>query len=102
MNKVFLSGIVAEEPKLKPSDGTFKHADLVISIRHKTVDGSTKKELYPIHCWNGLAEWTMQNIARGQLVTVEGYLTRRTGVEVTAREIVAGEMMKARQSVAEG
>ena len=96
MNKVFLSGVVSEAPRLMQQDGKRNHAEFKLAISHRLAEGSWKKEFYTIHSWNNLAVWVAQNIGSGQLVSIEGYLTRRADIEVTAREVIAGVQAKAR------
>ena len=59
-----------------------------------------KRELYPIHAWNGMANWVHGNLRQGQRVMVQGYLTQRTVImpgegRVTVSEVTAEEFFPA-------
>lgn len=94
MNRVYLSGVVAEKPTVNRVEEKPLHAEFVLQLKHKSADGKWKKERYTIHCWNRLAEWAEKFLEKGKLVSVEGRLIQRSGVTVAAREIILGEPVK--------
>ena len=94
MNRVYLSGVVEEKPTVNRVEEKPLHAEFVLQLKHKSVDGKWKKDRYTIHCWNRLAEWAEKFLEKGKLVSVEGRLIQRSGVTVAAREIILGEPVK--------
>ena len=70
MNKVFISGVVAEVPALRMEQGETPHLVLNLSVRHRTKDGEVRKELYRVSAWHSAAKWGADNLTRGQLVGV--------------------------------
>ena len=94
MNRVYLSGVVAEKPTVNRVEEKPLHAEFVLQLKRKSVDGKWKKDRYTIHCWNRLAEWAEKFLEKGKLVSVEGRLIQRSGVTVAAREIILGEPVK--------
>ena len=90
MNKVFVSGIIAGEPALRSSENGMAHLIFPLSVRHRTMNGMMRQEIYTINAWNNPAIWGKENLRVGNLITVQGYLTqhsRENGVlmtEVTA------------------
>lgn len=105
MNKVFISGMVAEAPALRMEQGEVPHLVLNLSVRHRTKDGEVRKELYRVSAWHSAARWGAENLAKGQLAGMQGYLTQRTihadGMTAAAVEIVAEEFLPMRQALQE-
>ena len=101
MNKIYLSGIVADPP-MWISQENVKHVTFPLCVSHKTRQGLVKRELYNIQTWNGVAEWAHDNLKQGQRVMLQGYLTQRgvrqgdggarIVVEVTAEEMFPASM----------
>lgn len=96
MNKVFLTGMIAETPTLRMESGEVPHLTMGLSVRHKTRSGEVRSELYRISAWNNCARWGSDHLKWGQIIGVQGYLTqRRTQNEknsVTITEVVAEEI----------
>jgi len=78
MNKVFVSGIVMEQPILKMVTGDVPHILFPIDIRHKTRAGKVQHEKYMVNAWHNAALWANAQLKQGQCITVQGYLTQRT------------------------
>lgn len=99
MNKIYLSGIVADPPVQFSEEGTPCHISFPLCVSHKNKQGIVKRELYTIQAWNGVAEWAQANLRQGQRTMMQGYLTQRIIssaeehgriiVEVTAEEFFA-------------
>ena len=72
------------------------HLIFPLSVRHRTMNGMMRQEIYTINAWNNPAIWGKENLRVGNLITVQGYLTqhsRENGVlmtEVTAEEFLLG------------
>lgn len=94
MNKVYISGLVAEQPTIHLDNEQPVHVEFQLQIRYKRTEGQWKTEQYTIHCWNRLAQWSAQHLNQGNLVSVEGRLIQRSGVTVAAREIIVGNPAK--------
>lgn len=103
MNQVFLSGIIAEKPRLTQPEGGTAHLLFPLRVRHRTAKGVVKHELYTVNAWNNVALWGAKRLEQGQLVAVQGYLTqhmRENGalsVEVTADEFLPANKGSARE-----
>ena len=100
MNKVYLSGIVANAPAYVSKLGDeFPHVVFELCVSHRTSRGLLKREMYTISAWNKVADWAHTHLSQGRRVMLQGYLTQRMMkdeanavlVEVTAEEISAGE-----------
>lgn len=96
MNKVYLSGIVSDNPRQLGGEGQAPHTVFPLCVRHMTSAGVVKKELYRINAWNRTAEFCRERLAKGMKIAVEGYLTQRVfqagdvpnvSVEVAADEL---------------
>ena len=94
MNQVFISGIIADRPRLTQPENGAVHLMFALSVRHRTAKGVVKQELYTVNAWNRVALWGAEQLAQGQLVALQGYLTqhaRESGVlavEITAEEFL--------------
>ena len=103
MNQVFLSGIIAEGPRLIQSEGGAAHLQFLLRVRHRTAKGVVKHELYAVNAWNNVALWGAKRLEKGQLVAMQGYLTqhmRENGV--LSVEVTADEFLPANRDVARG
>lgn len=96
MNRVYLSGIVSDNPRQLGGEGQALHTVFPLSVRHKTGAGVVKKEMYRINAWNANAEFCRERLAKGMKIAVEGYLTQRVfqagGISVVSVEIAADEV----------
>ena len=94
MNKIFISGIIADRPRLTQPENGAAHLMFALSVRHRTAKGVVKQELYTVNAWNRVALWGAEQLAQGRLVALQGYLTQhaREGgaltVEITAEEFL--------------
>ncbi len=96
MNKVYLSGIIADPPMQSVKGDGSCHVSLTLCVSHKTKLGQIRRELYSVQAWRGVAEWATRHLQQGQRVMLQGYLTQRCApspsggmqseVEVTAEE----------------
>ena len=103
MNQVFLSGIIAEKPRLTQPEGGTAHLLFPLRVRHRTAKGVVKHELYTVNAWNNVALWGAKRLEQGRLVAVQGYLTQHMrgdgalSVEVTADEFLPANKGSARE-----
>ncbi|HIS03194.1 MAG TPA: single-stranded DNA-binding protein [Candidatus Pullichristensenella avicola] len=94
MNQVYISGMIADRPRLVEVENGTEHLIFGVSVRHRTAKGLVKQEIYTVNAWNGVAQWGGKALAQGELVGIKGYLTQHRGengtiyVEVTAEEIL--------------
>lgn len=100
MNKIYLSGIVAEPPVRYTRESSPEHICFHLCVSHRTRQGVVKRELYPVHAWNGVATWAIGQLRQGQRVLVQGYLTQQTvtgsdGRGMTLCEVTAEEFFPA-------
>lgn len=100
MNKVYLSGLILDEPMLKTEKDGSAHLVFHLGLRHRTKSGEPRKESYRISCWNRVAEWGSTHLERLRPVCVQGHLTQRTWLngeqkhaetEVVAQEIILSQ-----------
>lgn len=92
MNNLFICGRIVEQPALRMEGGTAPHLILTLRVAHRTRTGERRAEDYRVNAWNRIAQWGMENLARGQVVVVHGYLTQNAS-NGSATEITAMEFM---------
>ena len=101
MNKVFLTGMIANAPTLRMETGEVPHLIFSLSVRHKTRSGELRNEYYRISAWNNSARWGSVHLTRGQVVCVQGYLSQRKIQKeqetLFIPEVVAEEFLPMRQ-----
>ena len=106
MNKVFISGLICESPVFRMETGEIPHLILSLSVRHKTSAGKLQKEIYRVNAWHNVARWANENLKRGQIIGLQGYLTQRkvnigniaaTETEIAVEEFLAGQMLPERE-----
>ena len=97
MNKVFLSGTVAETPVLQEHDGGKKQLTFALIVSHRTQAGEVRHERYQINVWNSAAIWAHARLRAGMHVGLQGYLTQKilhgSGICVTATEVTVEQFM---------
>jgi single-stranded DNA-binding protein len=95
MNRVFISGMITEGPVMRMERGEVPHLILAMCVRHRTQGGETRREVYRVSAWHEAAKWGVENLRKGQIVGVQGYLTQRQiraeGITGTVVEIAADE-----------
>ena len=105
MNKVFISGMITEKPELRMEPGDIPHLILHLSVRHKIKSGELRSEVYRVSAWHSTAKWGAENLNKGQIVGVQGYLTQRPvhmdNVTAVATEIAADEFLPMRSALRE-
>ena len=77
MNKVFLSGVIANDPSYTCSENGIERFSFQLCIKHRTQSGIIHKEYYPINAWNETAKWAKANLRRGSYIGLQGYLTQK-------------------------
>ena len=102
LNKVQIIGHLGRDPEMRytPSHRAVTNFNVATSRSWKTADGERKSETewFNVVAWSNLAEICHQYLVKGQQVYIEGRLqtrkwededgTRRTSVEINAREMV--------------
>ena len=78
MNQVFVAGIIADRPRLVQPETGAARLTFALNVRHRTAKGVVKQELYTVNAWNNVALWGAKQLAQGQLVALQGYLTQHT------------------------
>ena len=78
MNKVFLSGVIANDPSYTSSENGIERLTFQLCIKHRTVSGIIHKEYYTINAWNDTAKWAKRNLSKGSFIGLQGYLTQKT------------------------
>ena len=97
MNKVFISGMITEMPMLRMENGSIPHLIVLLSVRHRNGSGTIQDEVYRVNAWHNTAGWGADNLKKGQMIGVQGYLTQHRvhagDAEFTCTEIVADEFL---------
>ena len=97
MNKVFITGRIVGQPVLRMEQGDIPHLIFGLAVRHRTKAGDVHKEVYPISAWNQVAQWGAENLQKGQVVGVQGYLAQRSinvsNVRTIVTEIAVDEFL---------
>lgn len=75
MNKVYLSGVIIDDPSFVAVEGRAPHLVLGLSVTHRALAG-IKSEVYRVSAWNGSAIWGSINLKRGMPLMVQGYLSQ--------------------------
>lgn len=88
MNKVYVMGVVASEPRLVNKDGNPDHLVFALRVSHRSKAGD-KQEYYPINAWNEAAQWGAEQLHQGQRVLVDGYLTQQARLEGLQIQVTA-------------
>ena len=106
MNRVYLSGMITEDPRLVGAEGGKAHLVFPISVFHRARNG-IRREIYNIHAWDRTAAWGLDHLRAFQRIAVQGYLTQsavkadgdaiRFDVAVTADEFFPGEFCERRK-----
>ena len=100
MNKVFISGIIVDTPILHNEKGDVAHLTLKLGVRYKQKTGEFRKEAYRVSAWNNTAKWAAENLKKGQIIAVQGYLAQRQmklgNVSVVVTEISVDEFLPMR------
>ena len=95
MNTVNISGMILDEPRLREEQNGAQHLTFRLGVRHRTAAGEWRKEAYKVSAWHKAARWGSENLEKGALVHIQGYLTQhqmKTGeMSFTFVEIVAEE-----------
>lgn len=95
MNKVFLSGVIDDQPMLMGAEGAPAHLAFNLAVSHRTAKNEMRRELYRINAWNNAARWGHVRLAQGQPVALQGYLTQRpalvNGEPIRAVDVTAEE-----------
>lgn len=107
MNKVFLSGMIAEKSELRMEPGEIPHLILRLNVRHKAKNGELRSEIYRVSAWHNAARWGAENLHRGQIIGIQGYLAQRrvsagtilaTETEIAVDEFLAGAALPEREA----
>ena len=105
MNKVFISGKIAERPMLRKEAGEIPHLTLRLSVRHRAKSGELRREIYRVSAWHSAAEWGVENLSKGQVIGVQGYLTQRRvnagNIAAVETEIAVDEFLPMRPALQE-
>ena len=103
MNKVLITGIIAGDPAFRILDDGTPNLRIKLGVQHRTKTGERRREYYRVNAWNGTANWADKNLKKGQLITIQGYLSQRkfsiNGVSGNATEITADEFTIAHFSI---
>ena len=89
MNHVFISGTVAEAPRMVSQENEIPHAVLELTVTHKTASGVEKQEQYPISAWRVIAKRMTEMIVPGSRISVKGYLSQKQTPEGVYLEVTA-------------
>lgn len=74
MNVCVIIGKVLSKPKIKKSDEEKGEYQILLETYRpfKMSDGSSKKDIFPIVLWKGLADEVKSNVQVGDIVAIKG------------------------------
>ncbi len=98
MNRVFLSGMIANDPSHTSSENGIERLTFQLCIKHRTLSGIIHKEYYTINAWNETAKWAKRNLSKGGFIALQGYLTQKTiktsdGASVVVTSVAVDEFI---------
>ncbi len=101
MNKLYISGYIQDTPQLRQEQGNIPHFVFNLSVQHRTQTGELRRESYRVSAWHKAALWGAANLAKGQLVAIQGYLAQHQlvagNISATTVEIAVDEFLPLRQ-----
>lgn len=101
MNKLYISGYIQDTPQLRQEQGNIPHFVFNLSVQHRTQTGELRRESYRVSAWHKIALWGAANLAKGQLVAIQGYLAQHQlvagNISATTVEIAVDEFFPLRQ-----
>ena len=101
MNKLYISGYIHDTPQLRQEQGNIPHFVFNLSVQHRTQTGELRRESYRVSAWHKVALWGAANLAKGQLVAIQGYLAQHQlvagNISATTVEIAVDEFFPLRQ-----
>ena len=101
MNKLYISGYIQDTPQLRQEQGNIPHLAFNLSVQHRTQSGELRRESYRVSAWHKTALWGAVNLAKGQLVAIQGYLAQHQlvagNISATTVEIAVDEFLLLRQ-----
>ena len=101
MNKLYISGYIQDTPQLRQEQGNIPHFVFNLSVQHRTQTGELRRESYRVSAWHKAALWGAANLAKGQLVAIQGYLAQHQlvagNISATTVEIAVDEFFPLRQ-----
>ena len=101
MNKLYISGYIQDTPQLRQEQGNIPHFVFNLSVQHRTQTGELRRESYRVSAWHKAALWGAANLAKGQLVAIQGYLAQHQlvagNISATTVEIAVAEFFPMRQ-----
>ncbi len=99
MNHVFLSGKVEQKPFLVSKEQQVPHAQVELTIFHRTVSGQEKKETFTLNAWNNVALSMMNKVRAGANMSVKGYLSIQRNDHESKMEVTVEEFQVSSQLV---
>lgn len=97
MNRVFITGRIAQQPVLRKEQNDVSHLILQLKVLHKTSAGEIRSEFYPVNAWHNVAMWGSEHLEKGQIIGVHGYLSQRKilagNIQANSVEITADEFL---------
>lgn len=91
MNKVFLNGYLAADPKQRITSKGFEQS--LFSIGVTDISNFNQSYFFPCVAWNNQAKFINSNLKKGSFVSIDGRLTRRSYVDNEGKNIYVTEIV---------
>lgn len=91
MNKVFLNGYLAADPKQRITSKGFEQS--LFSIGVTDVSNFNQSYFFPCVAWNNQAKFINSNLKKGSFVSIDGRLTRRSYVDSEGKNVYITEVV---------
>lgn len=91
MNKVFLNGYLAADPKQRITSKGFEQS--LFSIGVTDASNFNQSYFFPCVAWNNQAKFINSNLKKGSFVAIDGRLTRRSYVDSEGKNVYITEVV---------
>lgn len=91
MNKVFLNGYLAADPKQRITSKGFEQS--LFSIGVTDASNFNQSYFFPCVAWNNQAKFINSNLKKGSFVSIDGRLTRRSYVDSEGKNVYITEVV---------
>lgn len=91
MNKVFLNGYLATDPKQRITSKGFEQSSFSIGVTD--LRNFNESYFFPCIAWNNQAKFINSNLKKGSFVAIDGRLTRRSYVNEEGKNVYITEVI---------
>lgn len=91
MNKVFLNGYLAQDPKQRITSKGIEQASFSLGVTD--LRNYNESYFFPCVAWSQQAKYINNNLKKGSFVAIDGRLTRRSYVDVEGKNVYITEVI---------